>query len=108
VAGGGRRKGCIRLVMLPTPAPLVWAAAALPAAPTIILEQLYDQQLGQPVPSAPAKSMMVWPMKGTYCIFDGQLGHGVLDSCSSSIRATLLVNWWSRCPQVGSFLLCDL
>jgi hypothetical protein len=69
-------------------------------APTVILDQLFDQQQGCPVPSAPSKSMLVWPFKGTYCLFDGQLGHGVLDSCSSSIRATLLVNWWTGCPQV--------
>jgi hypothetical protein len=44
--------------------------------------------------------MLVWPLKGTYCLFDGRLGHGVLDSCSSSTRATLLVNWWTQCPLV--------
>lgn len=70
-------------------------------APTVILDQQYDQQAGCPVPAAPSSSMVVWPLKGTYCLFDGRLGHGVLDSCSSSIRATLLVNWWTSCPQVG-------
>jgi hypothetical protein len=70
------------------------------AAPTVILDQVFDQQQGCPVPDAPSSSMLVWPLKGNYCLFDGQLGHGVLDSCSSSIRATLLVNWWTGCPQV--------
>jgi hypothetical protein len=73
-------------------------------APTVILDQLYDQQAGCPVPAAPSSSMVVWPLKGSYCLFDGRLGHGVLDSGSSSIRATLLVNWWTSCPQVGVWL----
>jgi len=86
----------------PAVCPLVVPAlAALQAAPTVILQQLFDQDLGRPMPSAPSRSMLVWPVKGTYCLFDGRLGHGVLDSCSGSIRATLLVNWWSKCPQVG-------
>lgn len=69
------------------------------AAPTVILEQLYSQDLGRAAPSTPHRSMLVWPLKGSYCLFDGRLGHGVLDSCSSTTRATLLVNWWTQWPQ---------
>jgi hypothetical protein len=71
------------------------------AAPTVILQQVYDPELRTSVPEAAAASVLVWPQRGSYCLFDGRLAHGVLDSCSSSLRATLLVNWWAQRPQVG-------
>ena len=36
---------------------------------------------------------------GSYCVFDGASGHGVLDSTPrQGTRATLLVNWWAAQP----------
>jgi hypothetical protein len=71
-----------------------------PAAPTVILQQVNDTELCTSVPESAAASVLVWPQRGSYCLFDGRLAHGVLDSCSSSLRATLLVNWWAQRPQV--------
>lgn len=53
------------------------------------------------MPEDPTCCYLVYPLAGSYCIFDGRLGHGVLDSFSGSRRATLLVNWWTHQPQVG-------
>lgn len=33
-------------------------------------------------------------------VFDGGLGHGVLDSVSVGQRITMLVNWWDHKPMV--------
>ncbi len=43
--------------------------------------------------------MLVWPSAGAYCLFDGGLAHGVLDSAAGGWRATLLVNWWTHRPR---------
>lgn len=72
----------------------------LPPGPTVIIDQVFDQEAGAPVPEDPSTSCLVYPLAGSYCIFDGRLGHGVLDSFAGSERATLLVNWWSHQPQV--------
>jgi hypothetical protein len=79
------------------------ACSTLPAGPTVILQQQYDPSSCRPVPEEPPSSVLVWPLAGNYCLFNGRLGHGVLGSCSGSRRATLLVNWWSQQPQVGGF-----
>lgn len=70
------------------------------AGPTVINNQVYSNKERRPVPPNPTHSALVWPQSGSYCIFDGGLGHGVLDSCCSSQRVTLLVNWWTDQPQV--------
>jgi len=60
---------------------------------------MFDQVKGKPVPEDPTSSYLVYPLAGAYCVFDGRLGHGVLDSFAKSKRATLLVNWWTHQPQ---------
>jgi hypothetical protein len=67
--------------------------------PTVIIDQVFDQAAGRPSPEDPASSALVYPLTGGYCVFDGRLGHGVLDSFAASRRATLLVNWWTHQPQ---------
>ena len=68
-------------------------------APTVITDQRFDQDAGCPVPENPTKSTLAFPVENSYCIFDGQLGHGVLDCGHTQRRDTLLVNWWVRKPQ---------
>jgi hypothetical protein len=63
-------------------------------APTVILDQTYDKEAGRPVPPAPTSAVLVWPRAGSYTVFDGRLGHGVLDCCGEALRVTLLINWW--------------
>lgn len=70
------------------------------AGPTVILDQTFNNQTRQTTPDPPTACALVWPRANTYCVFDGRLGHGVLDSCSSSKRITFLVNWWTHRPQV--------
>jgi hypothetical protein len=63
--------------------------------PTVVLEQLFDAEEGRPAPDAPRRGALIFPRRGGYCLFDGRLGHGVLDSFDRSApRATLLVNFW--------------
>lgn len=69
-------------------------------APTVITDQAFDHECGEVVPESPTLSTLCFPIAGHYCIFDGRLGHGVLDSGEgASLRATLLVNWWQHKPQ---------
>ena len=82
----------------PPPPPL-----CLRAGPTVVLDQRFDAEQGRPTPESPAASTLVFPLAGSYCLFDGALGHGVLDSGSSERRCTLLVNWWARKPEVGGW-----
>ena len=42
----------------------------------------------------------MWPLQNSLCIFDGRLGHGVLDSAAAGPRVTMLINWWTYQPQV--------
>ena len=73
---------------------------SLCAGPTVVLDQLYDPQQQCAVPSAPTKSTLVFPLENAYLLFDGTLAHGVLGSYHAGKRATLLVNWWCKKPQV--------
>jgi hypothetical protein len=66
----------------------------------VVLDQVYDAEAGCPVPEDPCRCALVYPQAGLYALFDGRLGHGVLDSTSGSQRVTLLVNWWKEAPQV--------
>ena len=73
------------------------ATAAQPLlreGPTVVIDQVFDAAAGRPEPEEPTASVLAWPKARTYLIFDGRLGHGVLDSLSGARRATLLVNWW--------------
>jgi hypothetical protein len=70
--------------------------------PTVVLEQLFDASAGRPTPDAPRRGALVFPRSGGYCLFDGRLGHGVLDSFDRSApRATLLVNFWTSADDDG-------
>lgn len=60
------------------------------------------------MPEAPLRSLLIYPETGLYCIFDGKLAHGVLESCSTQDRSTLLVNWWRHQPQVCPDMATDL
>jgi hypothetical protein len=71
-----------------------------PKGPTVIIDQIFDPALGRPAPEDPTRSCLVYPLAGSYCVFDGRLGHGVLDSFSKATRATVLVNWWTHQPRV--------
>lgn len=68
-------------------------------APTVITDQRFDQDAGCTVPENPTCSTLAFPLENSYCIFDGQLGHGVLDCGHTQRRDTLLVNWWVEKPQ---------
>ncbi|KAK9841653.1 hypothetical protein WJX74_009543 [Apatococcus lobatus] len=67
--------------------------------PSVIVDQAFDPDEGEAVPEMPVQSMLIYPETGLYCIFDGKLAHGVLESTSQQDRATLLVNWWTAQPQ---------
>lgn len=77
---------------------LTGTSGAAPQAPTVILDQRFDHEEGCPVPEDPTCATLVFPRCNAYCLFDGALGHGVLESGSDGRRATLLVNWWAQRP----------
>jgi hypothetical protein len=68
----------------------------------VVLDQVYDAVAGCPVPEDPCRCALVYPQAGLYALFDGRLGHGVLDSTSGTQRVTLLINWWREAPRVGA------
>jgi hypothetical protein len=67
--------------------------------PTVITDQVFNHDLGCAVPENPTSSTLVFPAIGTYCTFAGNSGHGVLECSNAERRATLLVNWWKKCPE---------
>lgn len=89
------------------------------------MNQTFDHDAGCPTPPDPTHTLLVFPEENQYCLFDGGLAHGVIDSLppgksgggnsdsssSSSIpggaRATLLVNWWAAQPE-GVSRMADL
>lgn len=69
-------------------------------APTVIIDQRYDEESGQAVPENPTWSVLSFPFRGNYCVFSGELGHGVLDGGDDwPDRMTLLINWWDHQPE---------
>lgn len=68
----------------------------------MIVDQRFDPEDGFTYPEHPDHSTLVFPAANAYCLFDGGLGHGVLDCGLDGVRTTFLVNWWERRPQVGS------
>lgn len=66
---------------------------------TVIMDQRYDADLEECVPDIARRSAIVFPAFNNYCIFDGRLAHGVLDSRSNKIRKTFLINWWQKRPK---------
>lgn len=67
--------------------------------PTVIIDQRYNAETQSVTPPDPTWSTLVLPVEGQYCIFDGALGHGVLDSPITTQRVTLLINWWKAQPR---------
>lgn len=68
-------------------------------APTVVTDQRFDYDEGCAVPDDPTSSTLVFPRANSYCLFDGCLGHGVLDCGRKEQRATVLVNWWRKKPE---------
>lgn len=101
---GAQSPECLRAYMSSYQLRL-WLSDPAPAGPTVILDQLFDIEHG-PVPDNPTGCVLAWPAANRYCIFDGRLGHGVLDSPCQDLRATLLINFWRTKPQArpGQFL----
>lgn len=69
-------------------------------SPTVINDQYFDQTQKKTVPEDPTCSTFVFPFRNSYCVFDGRLGHGVIDSRNTDRRITMLVNWWKERPQL--------
>jgi hypothetical protein len=70
------------------------------SGPTVIVNQRYDSNTGLIEPEDPTTTALIFPEKGSYCVFDGELAHGVLESFSQETRMTLLINWWAERPKV--------
>ena len=70
------------------------------AGPTVLADQLFDNDMQSPCPPEPQCSTLILPAANSLAVFDGRLAHGVLSSQSMALRATLLVNWWTAQPQV--------
>ena len=70
-----------------------------------MVDQQFDNSSGRPAPDTPQRSVLIYPKRGHFAVFDGRLGHGVLGSCSQEQRVTLLINWWLHKPQVSCNLL---
>jgi hypothetical protein len=68
-------------------------------APTVVNDQLYDQHTRSTIPEDPTSNTFIFPRENSYCVFDGRLGHGVLDSGCKEERMTLLINWWQTKPE---------
>jgi len=66
---------------------------------TVVTNQRFDHETGRMAPSDPTTSTLVFPRANTYCVFDGRLGHGVLDCGHDGRRVTFLINWWKKKPQ---------
>ncbi|KAK2076262.1 hypothetical protein QBZ16_001194 [Prototheca wickerhamii] len=66
----------------------------------VIIDQRFDGALKRAVPDDPTWSVLSFPLRGNYCLFSGDLGHGVLDGGDDwADRITLLVNWWDHQPE---------
>lgn len=78
-------------------------------APTVVLQQRFDAASRRPVPADPPACVLSFPRSANFLVFDGELGHGVLDAVTPGKRATLLVNWWRHRPQaINTISLADL
>lgn len=66
---------------------------------TAITDQVYDHTHKRPMPDPPTQLLLVFPEAGNFCIFDGRLGHGVLDTSLIAGRQTFLINFWETRPQ---------
>ncbi len=102
LAAGRRPAGCAGLAHQGCAGSAAGALCA--AGPTVIVNQRFDQEEGGVYPDHPDHSILVFPTANSYCLFDGGLGHGVLDCGHDELRVTFLVNWWEQQPQVGGWL----
>ena len=67
----------------------------------MIISQHFDNNSKSAQPEQPEHCAFIWPQRGTLAIFDGALGHGVLDSAAEGERITMLINWWKYQPAVS-------
>lgn len=77
------------------------------AGPTVIIEQCFDNVSRSASPEKPVCCALIWPQQNALAVFDGGLGHGVLESPAQEHRITLLVNWWTQKPAVW-LALCNM
>lgn len=98
-----KQTGCMRHPALSSVLYLTGDQQGAPLGPTVVMRQRFDNDQRCTVPEDPDACCLVWPARGRYMVFDGSLGHGVLDSAAQGKRVTLLVNWWTgQPPQVAS------
>jgi len=46
------------------------------------------------MPAVPSAGEFVWPRRGRYAVFAGDLHHGVMPTDDDGHRTTVLINWW--------------
>ena len=68
-----------------------------------MIDQRYDNESREACPDKPERCALIWPLQNCLALFDGELGHGVLDSPAQGERVTMLINWWSYQPAVSSY-----
>jgi hypothetical protein len=74
----------------------------LRAGPTVVVDQQHCPATQQEQEDAtPRRSLLAYPRENSFLMFDGRLGHGVLDTLSGGTRMTLLINWWHHKPMVS-------
>jgi hypothetical protein len=71
--------------------------------PTVVAEQRADD-LGERVPQYPSRCYVFTPKLNRFSAFSGDLWHGVAAASTnqSTVRRTLLVNWWRDAPARSS------
>jgi hypothetical protein len=71
--------------------------------PTVVAEQRADDQ-GERVPEHPSRCYVFTPKLNRFSAFSGDLWHGVAAASTnrSTVRRTLLVNWWRDAPARSS------
>ena len=72
------------------------------AGPTVVVDQQHCSSAQQK--ETPRRSLLVYPRRNNFLLFDSRLGHGVLDTLSGDLRMTLLINWWHHKPMVSLLL----
>ena len=74
----------------------------LGAGPTVVVDQQHCPATQHEQKDAtPRRSLLAYPRRNNFLMFDGRLGHGVLDTLSGGTRMTLLINWWQHKPMVS-------
>lgn len=69
------------------------------AGPTVVVDQQHCSSAQRE--GTPRRSLLAYPRRNNFLLFDGRLGHGVLDTLSGDLRMTLLINWWHHKPMVS-------